>query len=1016
MSNNNANTNETTIINANQNINNNNQNDDNESHVTVKENGVVVGDVKWHRRWFSFWRLKRLGRYCNDFITDIRALIQQNKTKTSDKNVTNNNHKITIKNILSDFLGVIIAFFSLLWHGVWKALVCLSVFLLSALVIGGIGFGALYISTVGEVPRLEDYKSVMLPQDATIYDVDGETIGVISSNYREVVPFSGIADTAKTAVVCIEDERFYNHEGIDFYGIARALYTNVRGMTKGEGTGTTQGASTITQQYVRNAYSGVGNEKTLTRKLIEMTLSAELESQMSKDDILNAYLNTVYYGHGCYGIQAASKYYFNKDANNLTVYESALLASVINAPSRYDMETDKGKELITSRASLVLDKMYSLGKLNVTEEELRELKKTDINTLLHITPRERTINNPYYYDYVINELLGLYDKNEIESGGWQIYTTLSIKDGENATNCVKEIEERYANDNATSAIVDINVEDGSIHAFCGGTDYSVSQFNTATMGTPQSGSVLKPFLYATLLEEQGYYTSDKFDCSPVNVAGDNEREHIITPYIRNGNNTIRNGIIQSDNAMAIHAAEKAGMDNVDNTMQRSGFTRHLENNSIAIIGGQTTGFSPLELANGYATLANHGINRKAWCLKSITDYLGNKVYEHEDDSKQAIDREVTNQITEAISHTVEEKPNYYDIPYAKEGHQLAAKTGTTDDKADNWCCGFNTKHAVTTWIGCRDSRNEIHLTQGVTVCNTFSDYMKSAHDNDPKEDFEQPSFKTTIPKHDTMNVDDYANKIKNIQLVPNIKYVDTDEVPQGDIVWVDEEGTLTNRHSNVNIYVSKNKITVPSFIGKTVEEAIQASEGLTLNYNINYVTSGDSTPKISDQSIDAYETVDKGSTILLTINILANNNGSETKQVPFISSDNVLEQLRNSETTLTKENEDLKNENQRLEQENNTLKTEINNYERNNNTNNNTNTNNTNTTNTNNTNTNNTNNQVTVPNLTGKTLNEAKNQLQNLGISVNINGNTGTNATVKNTIPQSGTKIDKDTAITLVTE
>ena len=291
---------------------------------------------------------------------------------------------------LFGFIALIFKLICILFRGIWHLFVYIAVSVIALAVICALGVGALYISTSGSLPDIEDYTRISMPQDATIYDVDGNVIGVVSTSNREPVSFSEIAQPAKDAIVSIEDERFYNHEGIDIIGICRSLYVNFVSWSKG-GSSTSQGASTITQQYVRNAYKDVGNEQTISRKLTEMMLSIELESSMSKDDILSSYLNTVYYGNGCYGIEAASKFYFGHDASSLDYYESAILASVVNSPTYYNPTTDDGKKHTAERVDLVLDKMWSLGKLGSTsEDELRAMKQTDIDSVLHITKQTRT--------------------------------------------------------------------------------------------------------------------------------------------------------------------------------------------------------------------------------------------------------------------------------------------------------------------------------------------------------------------------------------------------------------------------------------------------------------------------------------------------------------------------------------------------------------------------------------------------------------------------------------------------
>lgn len=870
----------------------------------------------------------------------------------------------------------------------WRGLLYVFVAFVAMAVIGGIGLGAIFVSSSSELPSLTDYSLTSMPQDATMYDRDGEVIGVISTSTREPVAFGDISQNAKDAIVSIEDERFYDHSGIDPIGIIRSVYVNLKSWISGANNA--QGASTITQQYVRNAYDEVGAEQTITRKLKEMALATELETSMSKDDILDAYLNTIYYGNGQYGIQAASRYYFGHDCSQLTDYEAAMLAAIINAPSIYDPTTDDGKERLSQRADLVLDKMWSLGKLDVTQDELRALKGTDIGSVIHITDTNRVINQPFYYDYVMGELHKTHTDDEIVSGGWQVYTTLSIKDGEEAANLVRDMEARYGDSGVTSAIVDVNVEDGSLNAFCGGTDYDASQYNTASLGRPQTGSTLKPFLYATLMERRGYYTTDDYDHSDVNVAGDDEARHVITSYIPDdGDSSIKNGIIQSDNAMAIHAAQDVGMSNVNDMLHACGFTNDIEDNPIAVIGGQTQGFTPMELATGYATIANKGMRNDLWCVKTITDSLGNEVYEHESDAARGMERETALQLTNAMETAVDQRGDWYDIPFDHDGGwTIAAKSGTTDDKADLWCCGFDTTHAVAVWIGGRDARVDVPTTTP-TACREMSDYFYATHQGDVKEDFEAPQYKTSVPApKDGESVNDYVRRLGGIRLNAVTRYVSpSDGHPDGSIVSVSHMGDVVDRDSSVTVTVARDNVEVPDFVGMSPEDAYDAADGLRLDYSVRYVTSGDATPSIMAQSVGAGEVVPKGSTVCLTVQMLVQQSESTTEQVPYQDSDGASVSLRRQIAELREQNESLQSQLERRTDASASTSTGASNAT--------------------------TTQQVTIPDVTGRTAASARSGLESLGLTVQSTGATSSSSKVMSTTPSAGTSVAVGSTVTI---
>lgn len=858
---------------------------------------------------------------------------------------------------------------------IWRALVVVAVSVIVVGVIGVAGLGYLYFTSASELPNIADYTKISMPQDSTIYDRDGEVIGVVSTVSRDSVGFGEISQPMKDAIVSIEDERFYNHTGIDFMGIARALVVNFQEWRQG-GDGASQGASTITQQYVRNAYEQVGTEVTISRKLTEMMLAAQLENEMSKDDILNSYLNTIYFGNGCYGVETASKYYFGHSANTLDYYEAAVLASIINGPSIYDPTTEEGRQETSDRVNLVLDKMYSLGKLgDMSQEDLRSLKTTRLEDKLHFSENERIMNQPFYFDYVMSELGDAYSKEDVEAGGWQIYTTLSIADGQKAQEVIEDIERRYDGQGITGAIVDIDNETGAINAFCGGTNYEASQFNIATQGHLQTGSTLKPIVYAGLCEYDGYYMSDKMSAEPVDI-GTPENPHVITPYIHGGSGTLKQGIVQSDNAMTIHVAQTAGMDEVKQICADMGIKTEIEDNVVTTIGGQEVGLTPLELASAYSTLERGGEQIDYWCITQITDGLGNLVYEHEEERNYAVSEEVSLQVIDAMKAAVD-SAGWYNIPYDKQGWTIAAKTGTTNDDMDSWCAGFNQDRSVALWVGGRDQKITVPNSSYNTT-TSFSSYFEKVGQKDSKKDWDAPKFKTEVPKMEKgQSLEDYMKKVQDRQLAVSIEYVSADDAADGDVLGVKNEGELINRGSAVIIQVARDMVAVPDFVGMTPEQVYSAADGLSVSYNITYATSGTSTPTVTAQSVKAGEVVAKGENITLDITILINNtsSGATIQQVPLMGTHNALSMLSGERDSLKEENDKLKEQIEGLEAAATTPG------------------------------------EITVPNVTGLVASQARQVLISLGFSVSYTGNSTDSITSMN--PSAGTKVEAGSIIEL---
>lgn len=907
------------------------------------------------------------------------SAIAEAKSATSDlKKEIKASKSISAK--IKAVFGFLFHVIHILFRTIWRLLVLTAVILIVTLLIGMLGLGYLYFTSASELPNIEDYTKVSMPQDSTIYDIDGKVIGIIATVSRDAVGFGEISQPMKDAIIAIEDERFYNHSGIDFQGIARALYVNFKEWRNSGGV--SQGASTITQQYVRNAYEQVGTQQTISRKLTEMILAAQLEANMSKDDILNSYLNTIYFGNGCYGVEAASKYYFGHSASTLDYYESAILAAVVNGPSIYNPTTEDGKKETSERANLVLDKMYALGKLgDMAQEDLRGLKSTSLEDTLHITETDRVINQPFYYDYVMGELGDAYDKEAVESGGWQIYTTLSIEDGKKAAEVVEAIEKRYAGKGITGAIADIDIETGAVHSFCGGIDYQASQFDIATQGHLQTGSTLKPIVYAGLCEYDGYYMSDRMDASPVNI-GTADNPHMITPYIKGGSGTLKQGIVASDNAMTIHVAETAGMEEVQDICRAVGIRTEIEDNVVTTIGGQTKGLTPLELASGYSTIARAGKKIDYWCISQITDGLGNLVYKHEnEEGEYAMSEEVSLQVIDAMKSAVD-SAGWYHIPYDKQGWTIAAKTGTTNDDMDSWCVGFNKNRSVALWVGGRDAKVTVSNSSYNTT-SSFSSYFEKVGQKDIKEDWEKPQYKTLVPDmKEGQTLEEYMNFVQERQLTISIEYVSAENASSGDVIGVSNAGKLIARGDAAIIQVARDMVAVPDFKGMNPSSVYSKANGLNVIFNVKYSNSGSSTPTVTSQSIKAGELVTEGTSITIEITVLLNSGSNDIiqEQVPVFGTDSALSMLEGERDSLRKKNGDISDELEELKSRKETS--------------------------------NENNSKIIVPNVVGLSPEFAKQVLTSIGFDILYEGDSSDTITKQS--PSAGSSVTLDSVITLI--
>ena len=453
-----------------------------------------------------------------------------------------------------------------------------------------------------------------------IYDGDDELIYQGSST-SEWVSLEDINYNLIHAVVSVEDKNFYEHHGFDYLRIAKAMYLNIK---NGK---ITQGASTISQQYVKNIFLDFST--TWSRKIEEAFLTLELEVHYTKDEILEGYLNTINYGQGNFGIGNASRYYFNKEPIDLTLEEALILAGIPNSPENYNPVANY--DLSIKRAKVVGESMVENGYL--TEEELDSCFKEPIE--IYGKSREENLDMlMYYQDAVIQELreIGTIPEELIQSGGIKIYTYLDL-------NAQKHLEENiltYLQDSELqSASVVIDPNTGGVIALSGGVSYSKSQYNRATMAVRQVGSAMKPFLYYGALEE-GMTSASTFNSQYTTFTMSNGNTYSPTNYgsiYANKEITMAEAIAVSDNVYAVKTNMFLGAEKLVNTAKKVGIQAELsEVPSLALGTGE---MSVLDLARGYTTLATGGYKQDIGFIRRVEDSEGNVLYE-KDDSKDLV--------------------------------------------------------------------------------------------------------------------------------------------------------------------------------------------------------------------------------------------------------------------------------------------------------------------------------------------------------------------------------------------
>jgi len=566
------------------------------------------------------------------------------------------------------------------------------------------------------LPQLPD-PSLLLqynpPTKTTIYDAKGIPLAELYAEKRIIVPIRDIPQYLKDAVVAIEDERFYSHIGIDLRGIARAIYRDLRRRELSEG------GSTITQQLARNVFLTL--ERTPSRKIMEMLLALRIETTLSKEEILHLYLNIIYLGEGCYGVESASRTYFGKSVKNLNLAECALLAGIIRSPENYS--PFKNRDLAISRQKIVLQKMLELGFID--EKEYESALKTELK---FSTGKSSYWKAPYFVDYVLNILKNDLGFKDIEKNGLNIYTTLDLDIQKKAEEILKEgLEKAKGYKVSQGALVLIENGNGYIRAMVGGRDYRESQFNRAVQAYRQPGSAFKPFVYTVAIQE-GWKPEDTIVDEKISFKIGNKWW---TPqnYDKSfrGTITLKDALAYSINIPAIKLLNEVGIDNVLDLAIKMGLPldRSSDRNLAIALGGITKGVTPLQLAQAFSVWANGGILIKPVAIKVVLDRDGKVLYKPETKAIRLIDLETAKTITEMLENVIK----YGTGKRANCGHPCAGKTGTTSDYRDAWFVGFTKKYTACVWMGNDDNTHMNGVTGGTFPAEVWGNFMRQILSN-----------------------------------------------------------------------------------------------------------------------------------------------------------------------------------------------------------------------------------------------------------------------------------------------
>lgn len=532
-----------------------------------------------------------------------------------------------------------------------------------------------------------------------------QTINDYAGHY---VSLNNVSEYFKDSIVAIEDHRFYQHRGFDPIGILRAIKTNIATQDK------SQGASTISQQYARLLY--LTNEKSWSRKIKEAFLTMQLETHLSKDLILEGYINNVYFGHGIYGIENAAQYFYGKSAKDLDLNESSMLAGIVNGPSYFSPLNDETNA--RKRQIIVLDALVSSKKIT------KEQKQQVINSPLNLASEHKideNLSNYFYKDTVIDELeeLGYYNNTYLNQG-LNIYTTFD----ENYQKILEQSAENYTKDSEveTSSIV-VEPYTSKILALIGGKDYALSQFNRATKAKRQIGSTIKPILYYQAIEN-GFTPTTKFLNEPTTFKLEDNTTYSPSNY----NNkyaykeiTLAQAIAVSDNIFAVKTHLFLGVNNLASLIKKFNIQEVNANASLAL---GTLNSNVYNLANMYNTLASEGIYNHLYTIEKITNDKGDIIYQHKADNKQLLNKDSCLELSQLLTGPFDKRYSTY-LQATMASYQLdninACKTGSTD--FDNLAVAYNPNILVASWVGYDDNRKMASSNDKTVAKKTVVDIL-----------------------------------------------------------------------------------------------------------------------------------------------------------------------------------------------------------------------------------------------------------------------------------------------------
>ncbi len=575
------------------------------------------------------------------------------------------------------------------------------------------------------LPDVRSLRTYTPPQTTHIYDIKGKPLTSLHGEAnREVVKLDQISPNLKRAVVAIEDSHFYQHQGVNPTSLGRALLANYQ-----QGS-VIEGGSTLTMQLVKNLF--LSRDRTFNRKVAEAVLAVRVEQVFSKDEILELYLNQVYWGHNTYGVQTAAQSYFGKSAKDLTLGEATMLAGLISAPEDYSPFVDL--KAAKTRQALVIQRMQQLGWISAADAQAAKQQPIKLGKITSW----QTSELPIITEAVISELNQRFGEETVLKGGMRIQTTVDYKFQKMAEQVVRREHEQLLNNGVNAdqlALAAVDPRTHFVKAIVGSSNPGRSQFNRAIQSRRQPGSAFKPFVYY-LAFASGKYTPDTIVVDKPITLRDGEEVYTPNNYGGGygGSMTARTSLIQSRNIPVLKMGQDLGLDRVIELCRSLGIKSPMEPVLSLPLG--SVGLTPLEMAGAFATFANNGWHSDTTIIARVTDPNGNVLLDNTPKPKLLLDPWATASLNAVMTGVITEGT----ARSAQIGRQAAGKTGTTSSERDVWFVGYVPQLSVSVWLG-NDNNAPIGggVTGGTFAAPVWRNFMLEALKDEPVQYFPSPT-------------------------------------------------------------------------------------------------------------------------------------------------------------------------------------------------------------------------------------------------------------------------------------